>query len=118
MPSVLVVEDELLVRQFIVEEFIVAGFAVQSASDGEKALALLKSGVRFDLLFTDVRMPGSVDGWELGRNAVALFPEIRIVYATGYSEKTRALNDNEGFLAKPYRITDVLELIGGLGIRI
>ena len=118
MPSVLIVEDEFLVRQFIVEEFMDAGFAVQSACDGDQALQLLKTGERFDLLFTDVRMPGSVDGWELGRNAATLFPDIRIVYATGYSDKTPALNDNEGFLTKPYRMTTVMELIGGLGIGI
>ncbi|MDP9056091.1 MAG: response regulator [Pseudomonadota bacterium] len=118
MPSVLVVEDEFLVREFIVEEFGDAGFAVQSASDGEKALELLKSGAGFDLLFTDVRMPGSIDGWELGRHAAQMFPDIRIVYATGYSETSHALNDNEGFLTKPYRMVDILELIGGLGIRV
>jgi len=118
MPSVLIVEDEFLVRQFIVEEFTDAGFAVKSAGDGEQALELLKSGVRFDLLFTDVRMPGSIDGWELGRNAADLVPDIRIVYATGYSEKTRELSAQERFLAKPYRMTDVLKLIGGLGIRL
>jgi hypothetical protein len=62
-------------------------------------------------------MPGSVDGWELGRIAGDLVPGIQIVYATGYSEQPRPLGKNERFLAKPYRTTDVLELIGGMGIR-
>jgi CheY-like chemotaxis protein len=100
----------------IIEELEDAGFDVEGSPDGEKALEILKSGARFDLLFTDIRMPGSVDGWELGRNAQDLLPGMPIVYVTGYSEKAHCLQENEGFLAKPYRTRDVLELIGGFGI--
>ena len=117
MPRILVVEDEFLVRDFIVEELEIAGFEIEWSIDGEKALARLESGDRFDLLFTDVRMPGSIDGWELGRRAATLVPRMPIIYATGYSETTRPLLDNEGFLAKPYRIKDVLDMMSGMGIR-
>ena len=117
MPRILVVEDEFLVREFIVEELIDAGFEVESSQNGEQALDLLMSGERFDLLFTDIRMPGAVDGWELGRTAAEILPGIPIVYATGYSEKSHQLRREEGFLAKPYRTADVLKLMGGLGIK-
>ena len=116
MPRVLVAEDELLVREFIVEELADAGYDVEASDNGDAALKLLQSGVRFDLLFTDIRMPGKIDGWELGRNAADLVPGIRIVYATGYSGQPRPLNAYEAFLTKPYRTVDVLKLIGGMGL--
>jgi CheY-like chemotaxis protein len=117
MPRILVVEDESLIREFIAEELKDAGFEVECSPNGEQALKLMKSGARFDLLFTDIRMPGAVDGWELGRNVTDLLPTMPIVYATGYSERTPALRQNEGFLKKPYCAEDVLKMISGMGIR-
>lgn len=116
MARVLIVEDEGLVRELAVDEFSDAGFAVEEAANADEALALLKAGKPFDVLFTDIRMPGSIDGWELGRLASELRPDIRIIYATGYTERTRALSGSEYFLQKPYRCEHVLGLIREWGI--
>lgn len=116
MPRILVVEDESLIREFIAEELEEAGFEVECSPNGDHALDLLKSGAHFDLLFTDIRMPGTIDGWELGRNVTEMIPSLPIVYVTGYSEVTRALRQNEGFLKKPYRTEDVLKIMGVMGV--
>jgi CheY-like chemotaxis protein len=116
MPRILVVEDEMLIREFIAEELKDAGFEVECSPNGEQALQLMRSGARFDLLFTDIRMPGAVDGWELGRNVTDLLPSMPIVYVTGYSERTPDLRENEAFLKKPYCTADVLKMISGMGI--
>ncbi|MES2302211.1 MAG: response regulator [Pseudomonadota bacterium] len=116
MARVLIVEDEALVRELAVDEFTDAGFAVAEAASGDEALAILNRGETFDVLFTDVRMPGAVDGWELGRRACEIIPGIRVIYATGYAEMTRPLSDAEQFLSKPYRCAQVVRLIGDWGI--
>ena len=71
MGRVLLVEDELLVREVAAEDLGEAGFDVTPASDGDEALAILREGTDFDLLFTDIRMPGATDGWDLAREAQA-----------------------------------------------
>ncbi|WP_372730199.1 response regulator [Novosphingobium sp.] len=116
MARVLIVEDEGLLRELAVDEFSDAGYTVEQAANAEEALVMLKNGTMFDVLFTDVRMPGTVDGWELGRLAGDILPEIRVIYATGYSETTRPLTDSEHFLQKPYRCEHVLGLIRQWGI--
>lgn len=116
MVRVLIVEDEGLVRELAVDEFSDAGFAVEEAANADEALVLLKSGQPFDVLFTDIRMPGPIDGWELGRMASELRPDIRIIYATGYSDHTRPLSDSEHFLQKPYRCEHLLGVIRNWGI--
>lgn len=113
MPRVLIVEDEGLLRELAVDEFTDAGFAVEEATNGDEALTLLKSQGHFDLLFTDIRMPGRIDGWELGRLASEIAPSIRIIYVTGYSEQPRRLGANEMFVPKPYRCEHVVHLING-----
>lgn len=116
MARVLIVEDEGLLRELAVDEFCDAGYAVEQAANAEEALTILKHGAAFDVLFTDVRMPGSLDGWELGRIAGEIQPDIRVIYATGYSETTRSLSETEHFLQKPYRCENVLGLIKDWGI--
>lgn len=116
MARVLIVEDEGLLRELAVDEFCEAGYTVEQAANAEEALAILNDGASFDVLFTDVRMPGTVDGWELGRIVGQILPDIRVIYATGYSETTRPLNASEHFLQKPYRCEHVLGLIQQWGI--
>jgi len=116
MARVLIVEDEGLVRELAVDEFSDAGFAVEQAANGDAALALLKAGCPCDVLFTDIRMPGTIDGWELGRLASEMLPNICVIYATGYSDTTRDLGASEHFLQKPYRCDQVMGLIRQWGI--
>jgi CheY-like chemotaxis protein len=109
---ILLVEDEVLIGKLMATNLREAGHEVEYAIDGDSALSVLKSGKHFDLLFTDIQMPGSVDGWALGRHAAILLPDIQIIYATGYSGQPPQLNDNESFLSKPYRAANLLKMIG------
>jgi CheY-like chemotaxis protein len=115
MSSVLLVEDELLVRELAYEDLGDAGFDVTAANDGDEALGLLREGRRFDLLFTDIRMPGTTDGWELAREAMQLLPDLRIIYATGLGDAASGLAANERYVRKPYSLSDLREALGELG---
>ena len=115
MTTVLLVEDELLVRELAYEDLSEVGFEVTPASDGDEALAILQEGRSFDLLFTDIRMPSSVDGWELARQAKALLPGIKVIYATGLGDAGDNLADGETYVRKPYNLKDLHQALTGLG---
>lgn len=115
MSTVLLVEDELLVRELASEDLTEAGFAVTSASNGEEALAHLNEGRCFDLLFTDIRMPGSIDGWQLADRAKALCPQIKVIYATGLGEAADRLAEHERYVRKPYNLADLRKVLAHLG---
>ena len=108
--TILVVEDELLVRQMIAEELRDAGFRVLDAGDGEAA-GMLNGAARIDLLFTDIRLPGRLDGWEiarLGRRARSALP---VIYATGYTVDRAAEVEGAIFLHKPYQPSQIVATI-------
>src|SRR5262245_11069928 len=110
-PIVLLVEHELLVREMIAEELRDAGFGVLEAGDGEAAASLLNGSDRIDLLFTDIRLPGALDGWEiarLGRRARAALP---VIYATGYTVDRTAEAEGSIFLDKPYQPSQIVDTI-------
>ena len=115
MHRVLVVEDETLIRELTAEDFADAGFQVTTACTGDEALAMVEAGSGFDLLFTDIRMPGEIDGWELARRARRLLPELRVIYASGFDDTDQQLPD-EGFIAKPYMFDEVVRLLARLGL--
>ena len=115
MSAVLLVEDELLVRELASEDLGDAGFEVTAANDGDEALAYLREGRRFDLLFTDIRMPGETDGWQLAREARQMLPDIRIIYATGLGDAANGLEDGEHYVRKPYSLSDLRHALTELG---
>jgi CheY-like chemotaxis protein len=115
MSAVLLVEDELLVRELASEDLGDAGFQVTAASDGDEALGYLREGRRFDLLFTDIRMPGSTDGWGLAREARELLPDIRVIYATGLGDAADGLIEGERYVRKPYSLGDLRKALVQLG---
>lgn len=114
---VLVVEDEILVRVGLSEELQDAGYHVLEAPDGVSALAALNGTERIDLMFTDIRMPGGIDGWDLAERARALRPDLPVIYATGYSGEDLRLVPGARFFKKPYRVGEVLAAIGELCVR-
>jgi CheY-like chemotaxis protein len=65
MPTVLVVEDETLIRELVAEELEVAGYTVVIANDADQAIAILEARQDIHLVFTDINMPGSMDGLKL-----------------------------------------------------
>jgi CheY-like chemotaxis protein len=115
MNTVLLVEDELLVRELASEDLADAGFEVTTASDGEEAINFLEEGRTFDLLFTDIRMPGIIDGWQLAEKAKVVIPGLRVIYATGLNEAADRLDPNERYVRKPYSLNDLRRALAGLG---
>jgi len=108
MAKVLLVEDEMLVRELAYEDLSDAGHEVTTAGSGDEALALLRDGAAFDVLFTDIRMPGEIDGWQLAHEAKQLVPGLKVVYATGLNDDTGRMQPDERMLTKPYRRNELL----------
>ncbi|MBO0749624.1 MAG: response regulator [Porphyrobacter sp.] len=108
MARILLVEDEMLVRELAYEDLTDAGHQVTAAGSGDEALAILREQPSFDVLFTDIRMPGSIDGWQLAAEARQLVPQLKVVYATGLNDDTGRMAPDERMLTKPYRKNDLL----------
>ncbi len=108
---IMVVEDDAAVRQTAVDMLRQLGYQVSTADDGEQALDLLKGGMKVDLLFTDVVMPGAVDSRELARQAAALLPGLFVLYTSGYTENAvihhGRLDPGVHLLSKPYGIEEL-----------
>ena len=115
-PTVLMVEDEMLLGNVVADELEEAGYRVLSAMTGEEALALLEGAEPIDLLFTDIRLPGLIDGWHLAEAARRLRPDLPVIYASGYTVQQPREVPGSVFLTKPYRPSAVLRAMAGLGI--
>lgn len=98
---ILVVEDEPLVRWTAVEILAAAGYDVIEAENAEQALATLKAHRGVSLLFTDVDMPGDMDGLQLAEFVHARWPDVQLVVTSGRN-LPRAVPDHGAFLPKPY----------------
>ena len=99
---VLVVEDEALISEMIAEELEEQGFDVVMVSNAADALAHIASGAQIDALFTDINLPGNMDGSELASRVRGLRPDMPIVYASGHWRTTDRLVSRAVFLPKPY----------------
>lgn len=107
MPTVLVVEDEFLIRDVICEELQHAGYTTVGAEDAEAALSILEARSDIRLVFTDIDMPGSMDGLKLAAAVRDRWPPIHIIITTG---KIRPLTipANSLFIPKPYLIKSLV----------
>ena len=115
--SVLVVEDEPLILDIVADELTDAGFNVLQATNGEEAVTILDDTASIDLLLTDIRLPGRVDGWGVAEHARECFPTIPVIYVTGYSgEPVRQVPDSI-LIMKPYRPSAVVKAAQGLGVK-
>ena len=111
---VLVVEDEGLINLAAVEDLRRAGFDVLSAYNADEAIALLEANSEIRLVFTDIDMPGSMDGLKLAAAVRKRWPPVRIIVTSG-KRVPHALPDGAVFVAKPYSTTTILQTIAGLG---
>jgi CheY-like chemotaxis protein len=102
---VLVVEDDEDVREFAVTVLRESGFRVLEAVNGGVALVLLAQDLPIDVLFTDIVMPGEPDGIGLAERALAMRPDLRVLYATGFAGASRLDQRpvHGPVLNKPYR---------------
>lgn len=102
-PSILVVEDESLVRMMAVEMFEDAGFHVLEASSGERALKLLAKSGELSALFTDVNLANDMDGFYLARIVHDTHPDMHIIVVSGQCvAKAGDLPKGARFIGKPY----------------
>ncbi|MEN8676674.1 MAG: response regulator, partial [Alteriqipengyuania sp.] len=111
---VLLVEDEDMVRAVAERALVRAGFTVNAQPDGEDGLAEIANGGEFDLIVSDVVMPG-MDGPAMARAIRKLRPEIPILFMSGYAEETLRdeINiENMHFIAKPFSVEQISRKVG------
>lgn len=110
--TVLVVEDEGLVRLDAADSLREAGFAVVEAGDAAEALRVVAIRDDIDLLFTDINMPGAIDGLELARLVHRSHPAIRLILTSGRERPPRdEIPDTGYFMPKPYSHKAMLDAI-------
>ncbi|WP_022729813.1 PAS domain S-box protein [Fodinicurvata sediminis] len=110
---ILVVEDDELVRKHLVGLLSELNYRVTDSSDAASALQILKQQEDIDLLFTDVIMPGGMNGPDLAREASDHYPDLKVLFTSGYTENTflqdGRLESGVHLLSKPYRRQELAE---------
>jgi CheY-like chemotaxis protein len=102
-PVVLIVEDELLLRMDAVDMIAAAGFEVVEARDADQAIEILEARLDITVVFTDIQMPGSMDGLKLAQAVRGRWPPIKIVATSGRVHVSETdLPEGGRFLPKPY----------------
>ena len=117
-PVVLIVEDEALLRMDAVDMIAAAGFEVVEAANADEAIDILEARPDIAVVFTDIQMPGSMDGLKLARAVRGRWPPIKIVATSGLvNVRETDLPEGGRFLPKPYSPTQVAgmlrEMTGG-----
>jgi len=110
--TILIVEDDELVRELGVEFLSDAGFEILEASNGEEALSLLETNPNITVLFTDINMPGPLDGIALASIAAVQWPHLAIIIGSGnVSPRSGELPRGITFIRKPCDPDGVIRLI-------
>jgi PAS domain S-box-containing protein len=113
--TVLAVEDDPAVRASVIAQLESLGYKVLTAANGEEALAAIDDGVVFDLLFTDVIMPGAMNGRRLAEEATKRRANLKVLFTSGYTESAimhhGRLDPGVFLLPKPYRKSDLAHMI-------
>ena len=112
--TVLLVEDDDLVRDVICAVLEQNGCRVLHAADGEAALDLLTSGPPADVLIADAHLPGAMTGWAVARLFGAVRPGRRVVYISGERFAPVLPVENSIFMSKPFQTTKMLQAVMGL----
>ncbi|MGD9967867.1 MAG: PAS domain S-box protein [Hyphomonadaceae bacterium] len=113
--KILIVEDDPYVRSHAIASLESIGYRVIVAGDGPEALTLLRGGADPDLLFTDLVMPGGINGWQLAEKARVLKPGLKVLFTSGYP--LESLIDRGEFdasahlLSKPYRLAELARCV-------
>lgn len=112
---ILVVEDDREVRAFVCKVLGRMGYSIVEAENGEHALECLRNDAEFDLIITDIVMPGSVNGVQLAQKARKLHPDLRILFTSGYAQdalaKEKLVPSDIPMLNKPFRTTELAEKV-------
>src|SRR5690606_5916011 len=109
--TILVVEDDDLVREHVEEQLRGFGYRVLAAGNGREALEVFEKESGIDLLFTDIVMPGGMNGKELADAARRVAPDIKVLFTSGYTEDAVVhqgrLDPGIHLLSKPYSQADL-----------
>lgn len=115
-PRILVVEDDDELRRIVCTVLRRLGYTITEASNGAEALQYLDDGLTYDLLFTDVVLPGGMNGLDIAMAAQDRYPGIKILFTSGYAADAllngRPENMQADLLSKPYRRGHLTEKIG------
>ena len=113
--TILVVEDNPMIRRFVCLQLNELGYRVLEASDAEEALELARDATTIDLLFVDIVMPGGMNGKQLAEVLRRRIPDLRVLYTSGYTENAIVhqgkLDPGTHLLNKPYTRADLLRMI-------
>jgi CheY-like chemotaxis protein len=113
--TILVVEDDPLVRDYVIAQLHSLGYQTIAAAGAADALALVDDGVAFDLLFTDVVMPGTMNGRQLSEEVAKRRSPLKVLYTSGYTEDAiihhGRLDPGVLLLAKPYRKAELARML-------
>lgn len=114
-PVVLLVEDEGLVRMAAADDLIDAGFSVLEAANADEAIRMLETHPEISILFTDIDMPGSMDGIRLAHAVRERWPPVKLVLVSGHQSPTADLLPAEtAFFTKPYDMGTVSKALWNL----
>jgi CheY-like chemotaxis protein len=113
--AILIVEDDALVRRYVVTQVQSLGYRTLDAGNATEALTIIDHDGKIDLLFTDVMMPGSINGRQLAIEALHRRPSLKVLYTSGYEKNAMVqdgrLDSGVLLLAKPYRKLELAEMI-------
>jgi CheY-like chemotaxis protein len=111
---VLIVEDDQLIRDIVADNFRDAGWVVLEAESGDEALDHLENAAVIDVIFTDIRLKGAMNGWDVGEACRRKHADMPVVYTTGDSiEPQRPVSGSKMF-RKPYDPVEVQNMCFGL----
>jgi PAS domain S-box-containing protein len=113
--TILIVEDDPLVRAYVNTQLQSLGYKTLSAANGAEALAIADSGAAFDLLFTDIIMPGRLNGRQLAAEMASRRASLKVLFTSGYTENAiihhGRLDPGVLLLAKPYRKPELAHML-------
>src|SRR5208282_5917053 len=107
-PAVLIVDDSAEVAEVTSSHFEHLGYDTMYRESAEAALKLLADGTKIDLVFSDIVMPGTIDGVGLAKEIRSQYPDLPVILTTGYSDAARAAPAHLRILRKPFD-TDALK---------
>jgi CheY-like chemotaxis protein len=108
--TILVVEDEVLIRLTVSDYLRASGYQVIEASNADEALRLLEADISIDVVFSDVNMPGSLDGFGLAQWIRRERADVKVILASGAARSAKIAGDpceKSPFLRKPYAYADL-----------
>jgi PAS domain S-box-containing protein len=113
--TILCVEDDNEVRSYVTGQLASLGYKVISAADAAEALAIVEAGTQFDLLFTDIVMPGNMNGRQLADKIAELRPALKVLFTSGNAFGVIPLQGHAGLnvqlLSKPYRRAELARML-------